>query len=81
MTKIVIKKVFLQYGQVGQKVSGCQIDQSDANKFVALDSGSGGYPYAVDIDQAHNFKSVQKALDYTRGDSLVVREVTITYEF
>lgn len=38
--------------------------QYDNGDFVALDQASGGYPYGVSIDRAHDFRSEQKALAY-----------------
>lgn len=48
--------------------------------FVALDMPSGGYPYPVDIDRAHDFKTIERAVAYIGSDPLIVRVITITYE-
>lgn len=70
MTSYTETKIVLQYG--GQ-----------TGKFVALDSASGGYPYAVPIEKAHNFGTVDKARAYASQDPpghFVVCRVTVTYE-
>ena len=80
--KIVENRVVLQYGEVGEAVmSSVKVHQSEAGKFVAIDPTSGGYPYATEIGSAENFRTVEKALQYSRHfPGLKVRHVTITYE-
>ena len=86
MTTITKQTVFLQYPKAGEiGPTGHRVSEGkfgDAEKFVALDSQSGGYPYAVDIECAHDFKTVEKAETY-RGHlaGLTVRQVTTKYEF
>ena len=84
--KIVKEKIVLQYPMAGTIVGEYQSGQvrvtqwQDAGKFVALDSASGGYPYSVDIDQAHDFDTPEKARQYARNEAFIVRLVKITYE-
>ena len=81
--KIVQKKVFLQYPKVGEPgISGHPTHLDDSEKFVDIDYPSGGYPCSRNIDDAHDFKTVEAAEKY-RGhfDKFIVREVTVTYEF
>jgi hypothetical protein len=40
----------------------CAVDGEDA--FVKLDSNSGGYPYPVGINRAHDFKTLDAARKY-----------------
>jgi hypothetical protein len=48
--------------------------------YVALDSNSGGYPYAVTLDRAHDFGTAQKAIEYAgRDHSFEIVSVTVTY--
>jgi hypothetical protein len=80
--KITLNKVFLQYGRAGEKFSEYnKVHPSDAEKFVRLDSASGGYPCSTTIDDAHDFKTVEAAEKY-RGHfpAFKVRHVTVTYE-
>lgn len=81
--KIVETKILLQYGREGEPTSGyTKVHKDEASTFVALDSASGGYPYSTNIASAHNFRTVERALEYSRGfQGFHPREVTITYEF
>lgn len=81
--KVVRKVVLLQYGKAGeQRPHSNPVDQCDSQKFVALDSASGGYPYSVEIENAHNFKTVESAQRYNGEFHIFhVREVNVTYEF
>lgn len=86
MSKIVVKKVFLQYGLIEQRVAGCQNGPDDANKFVAFDTEFGDYPFKVEIDHAHDFGTAENAIAYSqhyKSDffEFIVRNVTVTYEF
>lgn len=76
------KVVLLQYGPVGSALgSSMKVRESDTGKFVAIDRASGGYPYSTDITNAHDFKTPQKALEYSRHvPGFLVREVLVTYE-
>lgn len=81
--KVEQKKIVLQYGSEGSNngvSSFGEVSAQDAHKFVALDSHSGGYPYAVNVDGAHAFKTEQAAIEYARG-AFIVRKVKITYEW
>ena len=71
-------KIFLQY-----KKNTCTYWDKDKDymPFVDLDSNSGGYPYEVEINRAHDFKTVEKAKEYDRRGEFDVRIVEITYEF
>jgi hypothetical protein len=76
-----IQKTVLQYPDVGcPGPYGHPISAEDACKFVALDGPSGGYPYPTTIDNAHDFKTTEKAREY-RGhfSGFAIRVVTITY--
>lgn len=77
ITKTVVLLQYPKAGEIGP--SGHEV-KDDAEKFVAIDRDSGGYPYAVDIDRAHDFRHVEQAVEY-RGHfkKLAVRLVTITY--
>lgn len=44
-----------------------KVRANEANFWVTLDGPSGGYPYATEIEQAHDFGSVDKARAYARG--------------
>jgi len=74
--------VLLQYGEAGERTSGYStVHSSEAGKWVALDSNSGGYPYATEIANAHDFGSVEKAQDYARHfPGFKVRCVLVTYK-
>jgi hypothetical protein len=64
--------VLLQYPAAGTRTSDHPytdgsyptVHENEAGKFVALDTHSGGYPYAVEINRAHDFGSVEKAEQY-----------------
>lgn len=83
MIRIVRVKVVLQYGRAGESTSTYStVSQHEAEKFVALDAASGGYPYATSIDEAHDFKTIEKALEYSRGFAgFHPRTLTITYQY
>lgn len=83
--RIVQTKVFLQYGKTGEQLSASgfqRVHEFEQHQFVDLDNASGGYPYGTSIDRAYDFKTVEKALEYSRGvEGFHPRTVTITYEF
>jgi hypothetical protein len=83
--KTVVKKqiVVLQYSHAGTPCGfNSQVTDKEAEKFVALDQSSGGYPYPVELERAHDFKTVEEARNYTQPrEPFLVREVTITYEY
>lgn len=72
-------KIVLQY----KNSSSVYWDEENYMPFVALDSSSGGYPYEVDIDSAHDFKTVESAEKYIGSGvgKFDVRVVKIKYEF
>ena len=73
--------VLLQYGEVGESLGFAKVSPDEAGKWVALDGPSGWYPYAVEIDRAHDFGSVEKAQNYARNTpALKVRCVLATYK-
>lgn len=76
------KIVLLQYGAVGSDLgSNMKVRESDAGLYVAIDRASGGYPYSTHITYAHDFKTPEKALEYSRHcPGFLVREVLVTYE-
>lgn len=47
--------------------------------YVALDYHSGGYPYQVTIDCAHDFNTVDEAVKYGGSYDFSVVELTVTY--
>lgn len=76
------KIVLLQYGPAGSDIgSSMKVHESDAGLYVAIDRASGGYPYSTDITTAYDFKTPEKALEYSRHfPGFLVREVLVTYE-
>jgi hypothetical protein len=65
----VPRKIFLRY-----------LGSQDG--FVALDTSSGGYPYEVAIDRAHDFKTIEDANKYASlafGTGFVVCEVETSF--
>lgn len=86
MTKHVVHKVVLQYGAEGESLTNSTEYEHVVHKdsqfmFVDLDQPSGGYPYPTGIEQAYNFKTVEKALTYSRNvPGMHVRNLTVTYE-
>jgi len=84
--KFIFDHVFLQYPGAGEALSSTspshRVHRSDDEMFVAIDSHSGGYPYGVPINRAHDFKTVEAAEKYRMSfDKLRVREVRVTYDF
>lgn len=48
-------------------------------KFAALDQASGGYPYGVDFDEAHNFQTLEHATRYRSSfKELRIFKMTLT---
>lgn len=82
--KYVRDIILLQYPVEGTKLNeyGMVVRKDDAEKFVDLDSASGGYPYPTEIQNAHDFGTVKAAEEY-RGhfEKFIVREVRVTYDF
>lgn len=77
------EKIFLRYPPAGSKYRDNVYQSShDAEKFVALDTASGGYPYGTTIDNAHDFKTVEAALEYasTMRSFFEVCRVRISYD-
>lgn len=72
----VRKRILLKY----QKPQNYGNDKSNW-QYVALDSHSGGYPYATDVLSAHDFKTVEEARKY-RGhfEEFDIVEVSISVE-
>ncbi len=57
--------------------------RNDADRFVAIDRQSGGYPYSVGIENAHRFASVEDAEKYCGAmncEKFKIRQLTVTYE-
>lgn len=83
MAKIEQTKIFIQYGNEGDiGPFKNPIPKDDAGKFVALDSASGGYPYPVPIDRAHDFYKIGNAIDYVGScPGLHIVKCRITYEW
>lgn len=89
MIELERELVLLQYPAAGTRTSAHPytdgsyptVHENEAGKFVALDAHSGGYPYAVEIHGAHDFKSAEKANSYQRSFAyFIVRKVRVTYE-
>lgn len=86
MTKHVVHKVVLQYGAEGESLTNSTEYEHTVSKhnqfmFIDLDQPSGGYPYPTDIEHAYNFKTVEKAIQYSFGvPGMHVRQLTVTYE-
>lgn len=87
--KVVQERIVLQYPAAGTRTSNSRytdgsypvVHENEAGMFVALDSASGGYPYPVSIDGAHNFRTVEKADEYQRSFKyFIVRKLIVTYE-
>lgn len=81
MKKMILKKIFLQYpkeGEIGPY--GNPVHKDNAEKFVAIDRPSGGYPCPVDIEYAYNFRTEEEAIRYSGKDNFKVRHITVTYE-
>lgn len=81
--KIVQKRLLLQYPKAGKPGWYSRpTSAEDAEKFVALDGPSGGYPYPTEIQDAHDFKTAEKADQYRLSfKQFEIREVTVTFEF
>lgn len=83
MIAITKQHVFLQYGREGEPTSNFnKVHASEAEKFVALDSASGGYPCATEIGSAYDFQTVEKALKYSGGfTGFHPRVVTVKFTY
>lgn len=85
--KIVEHRVVLQYPGEGTSIGNPEYKRTthvdDANKFVDLDSSSGGYPYSTSLERAHNFKTEAEAIRYqgALNEGFIVRHVTVSYEW
>lgn len=80
MTTIYKTKIFLQY----KNSSSEYYWQEEYMPFVALNYAYGGQPYEVDVDSAHDFKTVESAEKYIIRSGVGkfdVRVVKIKYEF
>jgi hypothetical protein len=80
--RIVQHRVVLQYGKTGDfKSSSTTVSPGEAGKFVALDRASGGYPYDVELDLAHDFVTEERAIGYAGNfPGLRPRRVTVTFQ-
>lgn len=85
MTTFTETRIVLQYDKAGdvQTQGGGYIryvHENEAEKFVALDDRSGGYPYSTSVLNAHDFKTVEKAKSYATSEGFHVRKLTLTCE-
>lgn len=88
--QFVQTRVVLQYPPAGTELNirysdgrRAKTSASDADRFVAIDRQSGGYPYSVGIEDAHRFTSVEDAEKYCGAmnrEQFKICHLTITYE-
>lgn len=57
-------KIAIRYIDPDEERRGYSWLKDEDELYVALDSNSGGYPYAVAVDCAHGFKDVADAIRY-----------------
>lgn len=78
ITKTMVVLKYPAPGEPGWRKEGYDINE--AEKFVDLDSYSGGYPYPTTIDRAHDFKTTEAARKYKgHFNEFTVHEVQVTY--
>lgn len=72
----------LQYGRAGEPGPGSTINKKEADQFVDLDDESGGYPFAVPFEKAHDFGSETAANQYLgHFKGLYMRRISAKYTY